>query len=161
MDDSELARARRVIDALREVEGKASPGPWRERQEGDDRFDPYVWASEAGSVSGDNFVISSEGDHDPADVAAIVALRNAAGPLLALAEAARRVASIRPGDDDDEEGAWWIMGGVEVGEARTWCLSCGEEGPEEAAHYAQLVHDPDCPAVELDRALANLAALAP
>lgn len=170
MNDLELARARAVIEALREAERAATPGPWVEM----DYADPTVVPLAAGIVpgafgdadaedSGDVFYSATFAGAPRAErnMAAIVALRNAAPALLALAEAARRMASIQPGDEDDEQGAWWIMGGVEVGEARTWCFSCGSEGPEEAAHYAELVHDPRCPAMAIDRALADLAVHAP
>lgn len=136
MEADVLARARAVVDGLREAEGKATPGPWREKQEGDDRFDPYIWAPVP--KFGEDFVISSEGDHDPADVAAIVALRNATPALLACAEFVLAIV--------DEEGVALPSEGVSA------CSTC-EEWNDTGEHA------PGCPWGKGLAARSALAAL--
>lgn len=77
MTDGTLTRVRAALARLAEVEREATPGPWN-------NDDP--WGNR--QIEGPGMTIYDEGGHSAEDAAAIVALRNAAPALLALAEAA-------------------------------------------------------------------------
>ena len=166
MSNDTLARARAVVARLAEAEGKATARPWSTTPV-ENYGDPntgysHLWTDSAvfcePGVDGHVAGIIAEPDL-PGDMvtcenaAAIVALRNAAPALIALAEAVGRLVEIRAKmwtDSDCEADLWrkeiaWNDG------ANMICVACGAF--DECA--------PDCPALAIDRALAELAALAP
>lgn len=155
MTTDNLTRARAVLAGLAEAEGQATPGPWHS-----DWYDWYIGIGSAGELCN---VLQAGGDGEPQlaispeDMAAIVALRNAAAPLLALAEAVGRLVAT------EGSAPWWFeweLGGTEG--AYAICKHC--DGKVYIRHvdeldYAALPHDDDCPALAIDAALAELAAL--
>lgn len=131
MTADQLTAIRARLDALAEVEAQATRGPWRTK--GHPTGPPIV----AGAW---DVIVYDEGAPGEEDAAAIVALRNAAPALLALAEAAVRLVAAHR----------WPDGG---GEHYIQCVGCGGH----AWRPTMIAHATDCPAVAVDAALAALA----
>lgn len=127
MNADTIERARAAIARLRETEREATPGPWVARR------------ANAFGTRGDSI-----GARQDTDAAAIVALRNAAPALLALAEA---VAGLADGDE------WWRYCAADFDGGTASCIGCG--ALRAGGFYNG--HASDCPALALDAALAALA----
>lgn len=144
MDAAVLADARRAIEGLRSAEAAATPGPWREAYADSNKG----WIFQG---SGPLPVVAAFHRDPLLDIPAIVALRNAAPALLALAEAVGWLT-----DDDDE---WWYYREPGWDESTPSCIACGplnwRAGELNAGHAA------NCPALAINAALADIAALAP
>lgn len=136
MTDDTLTRVRATLARLAEAERAATPGPWECSHGG------YIGT--AGTASGPHVLTGYEFDIDDTDAAAIVALRNAAPALLALAEA---VAGLADGDE------WWRYCAADFDGGTASCIGCG--ALRAGGFYNG--HASDCPALALDAALAALA----
>lgn len=141
MKDDTITRVRAALARLAEVEREATPGPW--------------FVRDTARIVHGHTVIDLDSDLDiacdslgisglDADAAAIVALRNAAPALLALAEA---VAGLADGDE------WWRYCAADFDGGTASCIGCG--ALRAGGFYNG--HASDCPALALDAALAALA----
>lgn len=111
-DTTPASRALAALDALADAERAATPGPWRQQIAAGDCDAPGY--DDTSAIKGGGHLVVDQCD-DP-DAYAIVALRNAAPALLALARAAVHradmwcgyVSGASGGDADEEYRAWQL-----------------------------------------------------
>lgn len=97
----------RIVDRLRELEAKATPGPWRTEALS---IGTRVRFSDSERRWSDDSVCAIESDMQYADAALIAATRNALGKLLAVAEAAMALRDANEdGSDLRPDVAWRDM----------------------------------------------------
>lgn len=139
--DTDAIRA--ALAAMRERVEAATRGEWVAM------YGNVLLPDDAGTLAFP--VHGDEAEIDPENAAFIAHARQDVPALLSVAEAAAGLVDTGDGDP------WWMVAGI----CRYECVGCGGQSPmrdDEPNVSDRVAHEPSCPALSIDRALAALAA---